>query len=420
MILYGYFYFVIYGAILVPLILVVLLRLERTRAVRVYAAASDDAPYEVRLRALRVLRMRQPALPRQLRWRDIGVGRLVSLLIIPVLSVAGMWALPLYGDMLITFSSIPCLLFWLKLRKSNVLGAEVYALSTWVLAQSVWLGGSIALELLGVEPWDPSVTTEGFQPAIGVLQFASVAYAIVGSAVAVRLVRRTPNSPFALIVLLGWIPLGVAVWSFIFFGAVHLALAVMLAGYAISRDVRRTLDSRSPEFGDSVEHSVFRVLSSRDRVGAIAFALLGVVILSAFGFVGTWVLLRDAETPLLGDDGTPDSLWFLYAQVVPVAALALVAGVVAWLKGALFRYGALLIGIGWPLILSLVLMLHRGLTMDGFSTISWFATAAAVGLVLTVMWRVFGLGAVESRADEGAGLSETAIETTLDCRFADH
>ena len=420
MILYGYFYFVIYGAILVPLILVVLLRLERTRSVRVYAAASDDAPYEVRLRALRELRMRQPVLPRQLRWRDIGVGRLVSLLIIPVISVAGMWALPLYGDMLITFSSIPCLLFWLKLRKSNVLGAEVYALSTWVLAQSVWLGGSIALELLGVEPWDPSVTTEGFQPAIGILQFASVAYAIVGSAVAMRLVRRNPDSPFALIVLLGWIPLGVAVWSFIYFGAVHLALAVMLAGYAISRDVRRTLDNGSPEFGDSVEHSVFRVLSNHDRVGAIAFALLGVVVLSAFAVVGTWVLLRDAETPLLGDDGTPDSLWFLYAQVVPVAALALVAGVIAWKAGALFRYGAMLIGIGWPLLLSLALVPHRQFTESEPDLVGWIPVPFVMLLVLFVMWRVFGPGAVGSSTGEGAGLSETAIETTLDRRFADH
>ena len=382
----------LYGAILVPLVLAAMLLWERCRVRRAKDATAEDAPVETTSSAVDEVGTRQSAPPRHLGWHDVGVGSAVSLAVIPTLSVAGHWLFPFYGAALMTFTSIPCLVFWLKLRKSNVRGAEVYALSAWTLAYAAWLGGLIAVDILGLDPRDARWAEEGFQPAIGVLHFASVAYAIVGSAVAMRFVRRRPGSSIPMIVLLGWMPLGIAVWSATPWSAAHLALAVMLTGYAIARDVRRTLDGGMPESGESIKHSVFRVLSSRDRVGTIAFAVLGVVILSAFAVVGTWAFLGVTDMPALGDDGSAQSLWFWYAQVVPVAALALVAGVVAWLKGALFRYGAMLIGIGWPLILSLALMPHHQFTEAGPDLVGWIPVPFVTLLVLYVMWRVFRPG----------------------------
>ena len=408
MILLGYSAFVVFGAILVPLILVALLLWERYRAGQVEFAVSEGAPYEVRLRARLALTMHQRVPPRGLRWSDVGVCSPISLLTLPVLSVAGLWLTQDVGDLLLTFSSIPCVLFWLKLRESNVLGAEVYALSTWILAYAVWFGGLVVIELFGVGPMSPGSSFIGFPPSMGALHFASVAYGVIGVAVAMLFVRWAPNSPFAMIVLLGWIPLGIAVWSFVFFGPVHLALAVMLAGYAISRDVRRRTDDVAGLPTGAWRHvgrgDWFRNLGAQRTT---ASTMLALAMLAAFLVVGAWTIAGFASLPWAGVGDSVLSWQFLYVQVVTVAAVALVAGVVAWKAGALFRYGAMLIGIGWPLLLSLALVPHRQFTESEPDLVGWIPVPFVMLLVLYVMWRVFGPGVVDSWADEGAGGGRT-------------
>ena len=408
LIVYGplvvYLWLALPSPVLGPAVLLGLLWWER-RSVRLGKAGSNVKSDDEGVGDIQTEPAADIAGPRVgLSFRHVGVRGVIALLAAPVISV-GLLFDPIYGEALMTFASVPCLLLWLRLRRANVIGAEVYGLSAWVVGQSLWLSGLLittrfetpgsGFDLLG--PW--------FYATGGLFQVAALVYAFASVATALWLMRRGAGQSVGVLLLLGWLVFGVAVWSHTVVGVVHVAFTLGITGYAISREVRRKLDCGMPESGPSVEPVAFSILGSRDRMSAISFALLGVVTLAAFFVVGMWV----ADIGWLFEENGAGDFgigWIMYVQVLPVAAASLVAGVIVWKAGRLIRYGAMLIGFMWPLVLSLAVVPHRHLSESGPELVGWIRVPFVAMLTLYVMWRVFGPGAVVD--ERRAGLVDGA------------
>ena len=324
-----YLWLALPSPVLGPSVLLGLLWWER-RSVRLGKAGSHRKPDDEASGDIQTEPEADIAGPRvELSFRHVGVRGVIALLTAPVMSVGLLVYDPIYGEALMTFASVPCLLLWLRLRRANVIGAEVYGLSAWVLGQSLWLSGLLITTRFetsrsGFDLLDPWIQATG-----GVFQVTALVYAFASVATALWLVGRGAGQSVGVGLLLGWLLFGIAVWSHTAVGVVHLAFTLGVMGYAISREVRRKLDDGSPNPDYSVDPFVLGTLGIRDRRSAVSFALLGVVTLAAFIVVGMWV--ADIgwlfEENGAGDFGIP---WIMYVQVLPVAAASLVAGVIVW------------------------------------------------------------------------------------------
>ena len=333
---------------------------------------------------------------RSVRPRDVlGLYAVASLLVpICVVPLTIYW----YGgaEFLLIASPIPMAAWWLSLDRAGVRAAVIPPIVAWAVAQLCWtvtmLIWSDTVNALNIDAF-------GYNSRVGWVGFVFPTLLVMGVAL-VSLISVLAGSLHALglrvryslmAVVVPSVALGTVVWSSSYYGPIHLAVAIFVVGYAISRRGRKERELR--EYREALDMASDGVTTGRDRVGKWLFRI----------GVAVWLLsLALVVMLVVGAIGAEDAAGIADSLVGAVLIAACAAAVLLWARsrGNSREWGAMLIGIAWLPIPFASLGLHRGLTMDGFSTISWLATAVAVGLVLTVMWRVFGPGALP-RVDRG-------------------
>ena len=249
------------GGVIVPLLMGAFVWIER-REHRIRLAGVLPGDWWIRQRLVAINRERIAGFePRHMQWMDlVGVWPIVVFAIVLLIPFAT-WTDAYRDDLLLAAHPVVCVGWWLNMRSRGVIHAEVYALSTWVMAYVAW-----ALSILA--PFGQWIW--GFERIKG--DFASyvadrleissdlaltlwLLHAALGIAcvlAGIILARRDRPLVSPLLVVALWIPfiwgtLNTNAW-FVFLG---LVVAVGAAGYGISREVRRKQDDADIRSGSS-------------------------------------------------------------------------------------------------------------------------------------------------------------------------
>lgn len=236
----------VWGAIVVPLVMLGALFFERWQAARRLARLDSDAPYETRLRAVReATRSREVAI-RRIAWRDLASPRFV----IPA-ALAVLLALtpPLAGgfsDIGLLIGVIGATLWWSRLQRSGVMHAPAYASLLWVVPAMVWIAIMLATSGAYVEedypPLHYDIWHQAVREPVGPVPVLVWVLILMSSAVLTALTRVSNRAPLVLATL-AVIPLGMVVTATTLSGPAQLALVIGLIGYRISRSRRRHADA---------------------------------------------------------------------------------------------------------------------------------------------------------------------------------
>ena len=389
------------------------------------------------------------------------------------------WTDPFRDDMLFVIHPIVCVGWWLNMRSRGIIHAEVYALSTWVMAYVAW---SLSM-LAPFKHWNqgyggldgdfPSFlaerlgTTSELAIALWLLYVVSGIACVLAGVLLARSVRPIVSPLLAVAI---WIPFvsGVLTTN-LGFTVLGIVMAVGVAGFGISREVRRSQDdadtrawkdvreSRSTSYWKASTGLIMRtaaaigvavaipisVRESGMAIPAAEFAATWSVLVlaplasallarldkrphvasewAAWGFLATAGTL--AAYHLIGPSysfiserfqGDPWTYNFIiHPQAFAVWLVAVVSFVVAYRAGKLRSYGALLLGLLWFPIATFAASL--GWSEHELDPVPdppvGFASLVAMGCILLVMmWRFFGPGettATINRSSLGA--------TTPDC-----
>ena len=186
-----------------------------------------------------------------------------TLLIAPAL-----WQSLFLADWMLATHPILCVAWWLTLRRRNVIHAEVYPLAVWILAYVAW-----AAAWLVPPEWFQYLDTESSGGPGIVTRSLWLLYIALGLAcsiggIALARVPKPPLSP--LLCSAAWVPLAGVVWAIsVLFGALALVMTVGIAGYGISREMRRLRDSTETS-GAVVDQSSRKTLRPTGSVTLIA------------------------------------------------------------------------------------------------------------------------------------------------------
>ena len=332
----------------------------------------------------------------------VAVSPLVAgiLFVVPVtffgiwMSWAGVWMI---AELAVMLTEIFCVIWWLRLRRSGIAGAEVYAVVFLIATYSVWML---------VAATNPSVVGPRCSTILGTAEYAwiGVAWSVIVVTTVLCLtwpLRKSVN--LLLLLIMGSPSLGVF-WFVFPFGPWHLGFTVAIAGYAMAREVRRLNDSAITETDSSPSTSMagapdgvlaarldFRAAWAKDvrAVGLIATLLAATVAVavSSIAFFAN-------EAGEAVQEGTLQQV----VMQIQVVALGLAALAGLWLlakAGAVMKYGAMLLGWIWMLVVYAFFIapdfLEWGSTCGMERQLG--VTLAAM-LTLYAMWRVFGPGAV--------------------------
>ena len=340
---------------------------------------------------------------------DIEGGQIACGLAIPVAAaVLGIIAFALEGippvELVVAMATVACTLWWLRLRRQGVRHAEVYAITVWLLTRFAWS----AVILMDANEGSafllcPAEEVRGTECGI-VNQLGGTTYLIATGSVAflasltALILTRCPRLPFnpAIPLVLAWPYIGLF-WFTAPLGFAHAAFTLAVVGYAISREMRRIESdgafgmSRSAESttADSTANRVFGMVLSRGSapqvVSTYFFVVLGLVAL-IFGVLGS-----AANPPEFG------LVEFVTVQAMSVGAGALVALLVLVRKGKAARYGAMLLGLIWMLLM-VATYDAPNLTRIAppWTWQQYISTTIAAGIVVATMWRVFGPGSIRA------------------------
>lgn len=384
---------------------------------------------------------------RQMKISDaMNCSGILSLAVVALIPPAVWWSLFL-ADFLLAAHPTLCVTWWLKLRWRNVVHAEVYPLATWIVAYASWAAARLVpaewfryLESGSID-WSGSVVY-GFW----ILYVASgIAFAIGG--IALARMSKPPCSP--LICVSVWVPVAFAVWALTVFGFLALVMTVGVAGFGISREVRRLRDEAGARDSAVAPTShprasqvgSLRLIASVGAVVIMASALsigiresgllnqVGIIVVTwsaplVASLLAGWFARRDgparnvaawaagafiavtslvsfqfmlAETwPWFSDpswvleasvEGEPSTfMLFTYVQALAVGLVAAVLLVVAVMRGQAREYGAMLLGILWVPIALATAGVHSDIGR-AFALIDpvGIAGATAMGCVLLVI-----------------------------------
>ena len=466
-ILIGLVYF---GGLIVPVLMGVSLWIER-REHRIRMAGVSPAGLSPM--ALEILRRRATEnrerisrfAPRKLERSDlVGVWPIAAVAIVLLMPLAT-WTGLFLDDLLFVIHPIVCVGWWLNMRSRGVIRAEVYALSTWVMAYVAWSLSMVApiedsnRNLIGLDSDFLSFVAERLGTTSGLaltlwLLCVALGIACVLAGVILGRIDRPVVSPLlavAISIPFVWVVLNT---NFVF-TVVGLLVSFGVAGYGISREVRRSQDdadirsgttSREPRSALSWKTSDRLLLRTASAVfvaiaipisvreygmanpaaefaatwAALVLAPLASALLArldkrhrvaskwaAWGFLATVGAL--AAHYLIGPSSSLFSELFqgepwtfsliIHPQAFAVWLVAVVSSVVAYRVGKLRSYGALLLGLLWFPIATFAASL--GWSEDEFDPIPdpllGFASMVAMGCVLLViMWRFFGPGETPS------------------------
>lgn len=314
---------------------------------------------------------------------------LTGVVVILGLITLGAWVF-LVAELLLAVSTVHCARWWLRLRRDGVLHAEVYVLTAWLVTRLAWLlwfildsGGETTQHFYrpfgGDLPWSYLSASLLEDTWMSVGAFLLAIMAIVTTWILTRFER--PLLHPALLLALAVPAIGLF-WVATPSGFVHLAFTVPVVGYAISREVRRLEDATE---------ATHKLASGKK---SLATAIAGVSVAAALGVYSAITVATPGGTTLV-----PRAIEYILPQVVAVGLFALLLLVVAVALGVAHRFGAMLLGLVWLLVMAF--------TFDAPSLESWspifgyreyIATTIGVVAVLTLMWRAFGPGAFETNA----------------------
>ena len=374
-----------------------------------------------------------------------------------VLIAPALWQSLFLADWMLATHPILCVAWWLTLRRRNVIHAEVYPLAVWILAYVAW-----AAAWLVPPEWFQYLDTYSSRGPGIVTRSLWLIYIASGLACSIGgiALARMPKPPLSpLLCSAAWIPLAGVVWASSFlFGALALVMTVGIAGYGISREMRRLEDESetSGTVSDQSARKTFRpsgsvtlnagVAGVTIAASALSIAARESGLLNLAGVIATtwsatvvasllaaWLARRDnpthnatvwaagtfvavtsvntfqlmfAETlPWWKDpswvleapvEGEQSTLFlFTFVQATVVGLIAVALLVVALLRTRAHAYGAMLLGILWVPIALATAVMHSEYGRFALVDPVGIAGATAMGFILLViMWRVFGPGEV--------------------------
>ena len=407
--------------------------------------------------------------PRQLERSDlVGVWPIAAFAFVLLMPLAT-WTGPFRDDLLFVIHPIVCVGWWLNMRSRGIIRAEVYALSTWIMAYVAWSLSMLApFELWnrGLEGLDgdfPSFLAERFGITSDLalilwLLYVASGIACVLAGVILARIDRPIVSPLLAVAV--WIPFvwGVLNTNFVF-TVVGLVISFGVAGYGISREVRRSRDDADIRSGTTApEPRSALSWKTSDRLllrtASVVFVAIAIPIAvresgmsnPAAELATTWaaLLLAPLASSLLSRlDNRPrvasewaawawlatvsimaayrlfGAAWSMFLELIPwveparqgasvdsiihpqalaVWLVAVVSFVVAYRVRKLRSHGALLLGLLWFPIATFAASLRLSdREFDPFPDPAGFASMVAMGCVLLViMWRFFGPGETPS------------------------
>ena len=248
-ILIGLVYF---GGLIVPVLMGVSLWIERREHRFRLAGVSTTAWVLLRRRAIENRERVSRFAPRQLERSDlVGVWPIVAFAIVLLMPVAT-WRGLLLDDLLFVIHPIVCVGWWLNMRSRGIIRAEVYALATWVMSYVAWSLSMVApiedsnRNLIGLDSDFPSFvaerlgTTSDLAIILWLLYVASGIACVLAGVLLARADSPIVNPLLAVVISIPFV-WGVLNTNFVF-TVVGLVVSFGVAGYGISREVRRSQD----------------------------------------------------------------------------------------------------------------------------------------------------------------------------------
>ena len=397
------------GGAIVPLLMGAFVWIERREhRIRLAGVLRGDWWLSRRLVAINRERIADFA-PRHLQWMDMaGVWPIIAFAIVLLIPFAT-WADAYRDYLLLALHPVVCVGWWLNMRSRGIIHAEVYALSTWVMAYVAW-----ALSILA--PFGQWIW--GFERIKG--DFASyvadrleisselaltlwLLHAALGVACVLAgliLARRDRRSVSPLLVVALWIPL---IWGtlntnawFVFLG---LVVSVGAAGYGISREVRRIQDDAEIR-SDSSERTSRATLRSQVSAGLVLRTAVVVAIAVAIPIsvresgmsspvayvaaMWTALLLAPLASVLLARADCPRNTapeWAAWAWLATAAVLCAyhLFGPSSWLFLGLFRGDEIAPSSSWfPLV---VVLIHPQALLVLLAVVALFVVAYGKSLL---------------------------------------
>ena len=472
----------LFGGLIVPLLMGASVWIER-REHRIRLAGLSPGDWWIRQRRAAIDGERILGFSyRRLRWSDLmGVWPVAAIAFVLLMPVA-IWAGSILDDFILTIHPVICVGWWLNMRSRGIIHAEVYALSMWVTAYLAWSMSMLApFELWnrGLDGLDgdfPSYLAERFgitsdlALTLWILYVASGIACVLAGTLLARAERPiiSPLATVAVSIPCVWGVLNTNPWLTV----LGLVLAVGVAGYGISREVRRCQDDADIHAGVAIRETrstlpwktssglllrtaavvivsvaiwiavresgisnpaadvvaawaslvlaplasaLLARLDQRPRV-VLAWAawawLATVSVLAVYNLVGPSSSLF---LVLSGSESAPpaDGLdMTIHPEALAVWLIAVMSFVVAYRAGKLRSYGALLLGLLWFPIATFAASLRWSKhEFELFPDPVGYASMVAMGCVLLViMWRVFG------PAETTATINRTSLVTTTpDC-----
>lgn len=279
-------------------------------------------------------------------------------------------------------STVLCAIWWLRLRMQGVRNAEVYAIALWLVPRIVWAAYVLVYSFLSdgrmyditasgtADPDGPFAHVFGGAGMVAVALGATVLTALAALFAASRDIPALKPLPIILLV----VPCVVYFWFVETYGFTHVGFTLMVVGYVISREMRRS-----------------NVRQSRQRW--IPFVASFVAALAAA--TALTLLIYGLIESALRVEGVAPVTFFVLMQIVVAGCLGMLAMLISTATKSEFRYGAVSLGVGAMLLFTWTYDIASiGGDFDGWTLRHWLATTVVVGAILLAMWRVFGPGAV--------------------------
>ena len=294
----------------------------------------------------------------------------------------------LVAELLLLVATLYCVRWWMRLRRDGTPHAEVYVLTPWLFTRLAWLlwfildsGGESTQHFHrpfgGHMEWSSlsaSLLADTWL-SVGALLLAITA--IIAAWILTRFERAILHP--ALVLALA-IPAVGLFWVATPMGYVHLAATVPIVGYAISREVRRI-------------EAISKVTQSRPLGEKAQATVIAVVAVAAA--VGVYSSINVAAPG--GKTLIPRGIEYVLPQVVGIGLIALILLVIVAAVGIAHRFGAMLLGLVWLLIM---VFTFNTPNLESWSPIfgyrEYIATTIGAAVLLATMWRVFGPGALEA------------------------
>ena len=295
----------------------------------------------------------------------------------------------LVAELLLLIATLYCARWWMRLRRDGVPHADVYVLTPWLFTRLAWLlwfildsGGETTQHFHrpfgGHMDWSSLSESLLEDTWLSVGAFSLAFTAIIASWILLRF--KHPILHPVLVLALTMPAVGLF-WVATPMGYVHLAATVPIVGYVISREARRI------EATSKVTHS--RPIGKKTQGAVIAV----VSIAAALGVRSALRVAAPGGTTLI-----PQGIEYILPQVIGIGLVALILLVIATALGASHRFGAMLLGLVWLLIMAFT---FNAPDLETWSPIfgyrEYIATTIGATVLLVTMWRVFGPGALESK-----------------------